>query len=442
MVFDRAETLSVDERSHLQTQRLRGLVDRLLAVDGGLQAGRLRAAGVTAGTDLTLDDLARLPTVGKADLWDAYPLSMLAVPIEDCEVVHGSSGTGGRPTLVAYTSRDVDLWAHVVARGLVGAGASARSLIHNAYGYGLFTGGLGIHHGARALGATVVPMSGGQTARQLRLIQDLKPQILTCTPSYAIYLGEAARADGIDPATLSLQAGLHGAEPWTDEMRARIETLLGIRALDIYGLSEVIGPGVACETLDSDGRLHVQEDHFLVEALDPVTGVPVPDGVLGELAFTTLTKEALPLLRYRTGDLARLDRAYASGREAGERTTVRMSKIVGRSDDMLVIRGVNVYPSEVEAVVLGHDAIAPQYVLVVDERSAMRRLIVCCEARSADTDPVTLAQSLVEMVSARLGIACEARVLPQGALPRVEVGKARRVISWTSDAESPIAGIQ
>jgi phenylacetate-CoA ligase len=434
MVFDRAEAMSTDERAALQTERLRLMIDRLLAVDGGVQAARLRAAGVTSGAELTLADLPRLPKVTKTDLWDAYPLGMLAVPIEDCVVVHGSSGTSGRPTLVAYTSNDVDLWAHVVARGLVGAGGSKQSIIHNAYGYGLFTGGLGIHHGARALGATVVPMSGGQTARQLRLIQDLKPQILTCTPSYAIYLGEAAVAEGIDPASLSLRVGLHGAEPWTASMRDQIESLLGIRALDIYGLSEVIGPGVACETLDSDGWLHVQEDHFLVEALDPA-GTPVPDGELGELVFTTLTKEALPLLRYRTGDLARLDR-----RPIGERTTVRMSKIVGRADDMLIIRGVNVYPSEVEAVVLGDDAVGPQYLLVIDSRAAMDRLIVCCESATSTVDATGLADRLVGALSRRLSVSCDVHVVAPGTLPRTEVGKARRLIRW-SDGVAPVTGL-
>jgi phenylacetate-CoA ligase len=435
MVFDRAEAMSVDERSALQARRLRAMVDRLLAVDGGLQASRLRAVGVESGADLTLADLVRLPVVTKADLWDAYPFEMLSVPIEDCVVVHGSSGTSGRPTLVAYTANDVDLWAHVVARGLVGAGATSRSLIHNAYGYGLFTGGLGIHHGARALGATVVPMSGGQTARQLRLIQDLKPQVLTCTPSYAIYLGEAARAAGADPSELSLRVGIHGAEPWTDAMRDQIESLLGIRALDIYGLSEVIGPGVACETLDSDGWLHVQEDHFLVEALDP-SGLPVPDGELGELTFTTVTKEALPLLRYRTGDLARLNRE-----PSGERTTVRMSKIVGRADDMLIIRGVNVYPSEVEAVVLGDDAIGPQYVLVIDARAAMPRLVVCCEARSSTVDLDALGLRLAGALDRRLSVSCQVHAMVPGTLPRTEVGKVQRVIRWT-DGPAPVAGLE
>ena len=433
MAFDRAETMSVDERAELQVRRLRTMVDRLLAVEGGRQAARLRDAGVMAGADLTLSDLPRLPTVTKSDLWDAYPFGMLAVPVEDCVVVHGSSGTSGRPTLVAYTSNDVDLWAHVVARGLVGAGGSKRSIIHNAYGYGLFTGGLGIHHGAGALGATVVPMSGGQTARQLRLIQDLQPEILTCTPSYAIYLGEAARAEGIDPAELSLRVGIHGAEPWTDAMRDQIESLLGIRALDIYGLSEVIGPGVACETLDSDGWLHVQEDHFLVEALDP-DGRPVPDGDLGELTFSTLTKEALPLLRYRTGDLARLNRDGS-----GDRTTIRMSRVVGRADDMLIIRGVNVYPSEVEAVVLADAAVGPQYLLVVDSRTAMPRLVVCCE--SAIADATGLAGRLHDALSRRLSLSCDVHVVAPGTLPRTEVGKARRVIRWT-DGAPPVTGLE
>jgi phenylacetate-CoA ligase len=438
MIFDTAETMSTDERAVLTTQRLRTLVDTLLAVNG-VQAVRLRAAGIDSGAELTLADLPHLPAVAKPDLWDAYPWGMLAVPIEDCVCVHGSSGTSGRPTVVAYTDADIDLWAHVVARSLVGAGATRKSLIHNAYGYGLFTGGLGIHHGARALGATVVPMSGGQTARQLRLIQDLKPEILTCTPSYAIYLGEAARADGIDPASLSLRVGIHGAEPWTDAMRVQIEELLGVRALDIYGLSEIIGPGVACETLHSGGWLHVQEDLFMVEALDPATGRPVPDGELGELTFTTLTKQALPLLRYRTGDLARLDRAPtpADDAESAWRTSVKMSKVVGRADDMLIVRGVNVYPSEVEAVVLADPAVGPQYLLVVDEHAALSRLVVCCES---DLDADSVATRLVGAIGKRTGISCDVRVLPLGALPRAEVGKAVRVRRWSS-GDAPVPGL-
>jgi phenylacetate-CoA ligase len=439
MIFDPAESISIDERAALQTHRLRALVTSLLAVDGGLQAQQLRAAGIDSGVELTLADLPHLPTVSKGDLWDAYPFGMLAVPIEDCVCVHGSSGTSGRPTLVAYTDADIDLWAHVVARSLVGAGATPKSLIHNAYGYGLFTGGLGIHHGARALGATVLPMSGGQTARQLRLMQDLKPDVLTCTPSYAIYLGEAARAEGMDPASLSLRVGIHGAEPWTDAMRLQIQELLGIRALDIYGLSEIIGPGVACETLHSGGWLHVQEDLFLVEALDPETGRPVPDGELGELAFTTLTKQALPLLRYRTGDLARLDRAPTpvDGAESGWRTSAKMSKIVGRADDMLIVRGVNVYPSEVEAVVLAEPGVGPQYLLVIDERAALPRMVVCCES---DLDASAVSSRLVETLAKRLSLSCDVHVVPTGSLPRIEVGKAVRVLRWSS-GDAPVPGL-
>lgn len=435
MIFDAAEAMSADERAALQTTRLRAMIDRLLAVAGGRQGERLRQAGVDAGAAVALDDLPALPAVTKPDLWDAYPLGFLSVPIEECVTVHGSSGTSGRPTLVAYTAADIEVWATVMARSLVGAGASSRSMIHNAYGYGLFTGGLGVHHGARALGATVVPVSGGQTARQLRLIQDLRPDVLTCTPSYAIYLGEAARAEGIDPRTLSLRVGVHGAEPWTDAMRDQIESLLGIRALDIYGLSEVIGPGVACETLDSDGWLHVQEDHFMVEALDPVTGRGMPDGELGELTFTTLTKEALPLLRYRTGDLARLDRTPTA-----ERTTVKMSRIVGRVDDMLVIRGVNVYPSEIEAVVLADEAVGPQYVLVLDATAALARLVVCCEPRESTVDAAALRDRLVGALARRLGVSCDVVVRPPGSLPRVEVGKARRLVKW-SEGPAPLPGL-
>jgi phenylacetate-CoA ligase len=436
VIFDPAETMSVDERTALQTRRLRALVDRLLAA-GGRQAAALRAAGVERGAGLTLDDLPGLPTVSKPDLWEAYPFGMLAVPLEECVTVHGSSGTSGRPTLVPYTANDLDLWAHVMARGLAGAGATRASIVHNAYGYGLFTGGLGVHHGARALGATVIPMSGGNTARQLRLIQDLRPDVLTCTPSYAIYLAEAARAEGLDPTSLGIRVGVHGAEPWTEAMRAQIELLLGIRALDIYGLSEVIGPGVACESLDSGGWLHVQEDHFFVEALDPATGAPVPDGESGELTFTTFTKEAFPLLRYRTGDLARLSREPSPD----GRTTVKMSKVVGRSDDMLVIRGVNVYPSEVEAVVLADAGVGPQYAIVIDARATLPRLVVCCEPAAPGIDGLEVAARLHEALARRLGLGCEVRVVAPGALPRTEVGKARRVLRWDA-GPAPLPGLE
>src|ERR1700729_412807 len=364
-----AETMPEEQRAAVQQKRLSGMIDRLLAA-GGLQGRMLAEAGLAGGADVALADLPRLPMTSKTDLWSHYPFGMLAVPLPEVVTVHGSSGTGGRPTLVAYTRGDLQLWARMCARALAAAGATADSIVHNAYGYGLFTGGLGIHQGAIELGATVIPVSGGMTSRQVTLIRDLRPDILTCTPSYAIRLGEALAAAGLRPGEgLQLKAGIFGAEPWTDALRARISELLGLRALDIYGLSEVIGPGVASECVVAADGLHVNEDHFLVEAVDPLTGGRVPDGTAGELVFTTVTKGALPLLRYRTGDIAALRR----GTCACGRTLVKMSKITGRRDDMLVIRGVNVYPSEVERVLLADPAVAADYLLVLDEREIPSR---------------------------------------------------------------------
>jgi phenylacetate-coenzyme A ligase PaaK-like adenylate-forming protein len=417
-----AEGMSCDERAVVQRERLRGLVDRLLERDG-VQGRRLRDAGVAAGADV--EELASLPTTAKQDLWDAYPFGMLAVPREDVVAVHGSSGTGGRPTLVGYTRNDLALWSRMCARALAAAGATRDSIIQNAYGYGLFTGGLGIHQGGIALGATVLPMSAGQTERQLTMMRDLKPDILTCTPSYAIYLGEALQGTGN-----SLRAGVFGAEPWSQAMRRQIEDLLGIKACDIYGLSEVIGPGVASECIEAQDGLHVNEDHFLVETLDPSTGKPTEDGVAGELTFTTPTKEALPLLRYRTGDIASLNRAPCT---CG-RTLVRMSKITGRVDDMVVIRGVNVYPSEVEAVLLAQPGVAPHYLLVVDRRTPTARLVVACEG---DPDRAALDDALKQ----RLGIHADVVVLPGGTVPRVEAGKAKRRVDWT-DGPAPLPGLE
>jgi len=426
----RAEAMSADERRMLQEHRLRGLVTRLLSLDG-VQAHRLRDAGVTSGDDVSLDDLPRLPTTSKRDLWEHYPFGLLAVPREQVVAVHGSSGTGGRPTLVGYTRNDLDLWAEMVARSLGCAGIGAGDIVHNAYGYGLFTGGMGFHLGGMKLGATVLPASGGMTQRQLTLLSDLKPQVLTCTPSYAVTIGEAARADGVDLS--SLRAGIFGAEPWSEALRAQIESLLPLKALDVYGLSEVIGPGVATECIEAQSGLHVNEDHFLVEAISLETGEPVPDGEPGELVFTTATKEALPLLRYRTGDVASLTR----GRCDCGRTLVRMSKIVGRRDDMLVIRGVNVYPSEVEAVLLGRQELAPHYLLVVDERRTPPELIVCCEADEPDTLPL---DEVVHQLHERLGLRARVQPYPVGTLPRTEVGKAVRLARWREGAP-PVPGL-
>ncbi len=434
-----AESMPHEQRAALQDERLRGLVDRLLAA-GGVQADRLRQAGVTSGADAGLENLADLPVTGKQDLWDGYPFGLLAVPQDEVVVVHGSSGTGGRPTLVSYSRADVALWARMCARALAAAGAGPGTIVHNAYGYGLFTGGLGIHQGAIELGATVVPVSGGMTARQVTLIRDLKPQILTCTPSYAIRLGEALAEAGLTSETgLSLTAGVFGAEPWSQEMRVRINDLLGIAALDIYGLSEVIGPGVASECIVAADGLHVNEDHFLVETLDPLTGEPVPEGEPGELTFSTLTKEALPLLRYRTGDIAALRR----GTCACGRTLVRMSKVTGRKDDMLVIRGVNVYPSEIERVLLAEPAVSPDYLLVVDERDGGRDLIACCEIteRTGDSgSEADLGGALQDRLRDALGLRVTVAMVPAGAVPRTEVGKAVRVRRW-SGGEPPVPGL-
>ena len=457
-----AEAMPAEQLAALQTQRLRVLIDRLLAA-GGVQAGRLAEAGVTGGAEVSLEHLAKLPTTDKQDLWDTYPFGLLAVPREQVVAVHGSSGTGGRPTLVSYTKGDLALWSRMCARALAAAGAGPGTIIHNAYGYGLFTGGLGIHQGAIELGATVVPASGGMTARQVRLIAELRPEILTCTPSYAIRLGEALAAAGLTPETgLSLKAGIFGAEPWTPEMSGRIEVMLGLRALDIYGLSEVIGPGVASECIVAADGLHVNEDHFLVEVLDPATAEPLPDGSRGELTFTTLTKEALPLLRYRTGDIS----AVSRGNCPCGRTLLKMSKVTGRNDDMLVIRGVNVYPSEIERVLLSEPAVAPDYVLVIDERNGGRELIACCERLTGRTaaspsagrsvpgagaDPGTevggpvcpqdeLSQRLEHRLRETLGLRVRVAMVPPGSVPRTEVGKAVRVRRWSA-GEPPVPGL-
>jgi phenylacetate-CoA ligase len=432
-----AEAMTPEDLAAVQQERLRRLAGRLLAA-GGPAGARLAAAGLASAAELTLADLPRLPFTTKQDLWDNYPLGLLAVDRREVAAVHASSGSRGRPTIVAYTQGDLRLWARMCARALAAAGAGPGSTVHNAYGYGLFTGGLGIHQGALELGATVVPASGGMTARQVTLIADLRPDILTCTPSYAVRLGEALAAAGLAPgAGLELRAGVFGAEPWTLELRDRIEQLLGLRALDIYGLAEVIGPGVAAECVVAADGLHVNEDHFLVEAVDPVSGQPVPDGTAGELVFTTLTEEALPLLRYRTGDIAALRR----GRCECGRTLVRMSRVTGRRDDMLVIRGVNVYPSEVERALLAEPGLASDYLLVVDEREPGRRLLACCEARTDYPGQLPSPSVLESRLREALGVGVAVRVMPPGSVPRTEVGKAVRLVRWAVGEPPPLSGL-
>jgi phenylacetate-CoA ligase len=435
----RAETMSDDERAVLQTQRLGALLGRLTDASPFYKR---RLGDAEAG--VTLDDLAALPFTSKADLWDHYPWGLLAVRREQVVRVHGSSGTGGRPTLVAYSRGDLALWAEVCARALGCAGAGPGTITHVGYGYGLFTGGLGMHQGAELMGCTVIPASAGQTQRQVTLIRDLRPEVLCCTPSYAARLGEALGEAGVAKDEISLRVGIFGAEPWSEAMRAEIEAVLPLKALDIYGLSEIIGPGVSCECLEAQAGLHVNEDHFLVEVVDPDSGQPVPDGDRGELVFTTLTKEAMPVVRYRTGDIASLDRsACVCGR-----TLARMSKVTGRRDDMLVIRGVNVYPSEVEAVLVAERAVAPHYLLVIDRTETMPKLVVACELAAgwticADTEEAERERVAAEVAAAllqRLGLTTEVRVLPGGTIPRVELGKAQRVVERTPDHD-PLGGL-
>ena len=439
----RAETMSDDERADLQSRRLGALLERLAA--SPFYARRLTEAGVERGARVGLDDLAALPFTTKADLWEHYPWGLLAVPREQVVRVHGSSGTGGRPTLVAYSRGDLAVWSEVCARALGCAGAGPGTLVHNAYGYGLFTGGLGLHQGAELLGCTLVPASGGQTQRQVALIRDLRPEVLCCTPSYAVRLGEALGEAGIARDEVSLRVGIFGAEPWSEAMRAQIEAALPLKALDIYGLSEVIGPGVSCECLEAQAGLHVNSDHFLVEVVDPASGRPLGPGERGELVFTTLTKEAMPVLRYRTGDLAALDPSPC----ACGRTLPRMSKVTGRKDDMLVIRGVNVYPSEVEAVLVAERAVAPHYLLVVDRTEAMPKLVVACElaagwticGETEEAERERVAGEVGAALLQRLGLATEVRVLPVGSIPRVELGKAQRVLERTA-AHDPLAALR
>lgn len=359
-----------------------------------------------------LDALADRPFTAKSDLRDAYPFGMLRVPRDECVRIHASSGTRGKATIVAYTQADIDLWADCCARAIAAAGGGPGTLVHIAYGYGLFTGGLGFHYGAERLGCTVVPASSGNTPRQAQLIEDLGAEILCCTPSYALAISDHVQ----DAGRLKLRAGLFGAEPWSDRMRGAIEEALNICAIDVYGLSEIVGPGVAAECLEGLGGAHINEDHFLVETIDPDTGVAVADGEVGELVFTTLTKEAMPLLRYRTGDLASVTRDPCP---CG-RTFARMSRVKGRTDDMLVIRGVNVFPSEIERVLLGVDGLEPHYQLVVERLERLDELTVQVEG-AVDPAPVR------EQLERALGLSARVEVVDRGSIPRSE-GKALRVL--------------
>jgi phenylacetate-CoA ligase len=424
MIWNReAETLPRERLAALQLARLRATVARLLQAVPPIR-DRLHAAGVASAADVqSLADLPRLPFTHKADLREHYPYGLFAVPREEIVRLQASSGTRGKPTVVGYTRHDLAVWSEVMARCLAAGGARPGMVLHNAYGYGLFTGGLGFHQGGELLGCTVLPMSGGFTQRQVLLLQDLGGEALCCTPSYALNLAQAMRDQGVDPRALRLQLGFFGAEPWTEAMRAEIERQLGLTALNCSGLSEIVGPGIAAECVEVRQGAHGQEDHFLAEIVDPESGAPLPPGAEGELVLTTLTKEALPMLRYRTGDLTALDPTPC----ACGRTTARMARVRGRRDDMLIVRGVNLYPSEVERILLGVPDVAPHYQLVLDRPGALDQLTVLCEPAHAAMDPAALRARVERALHAETGLHVAVQVLAPGTVPRSE-GKAVRVL--------------
>lgn len=428
------EAMPPAERATLQGERLRALVARLKAVGGPYWQEKLEAVGPE--TIRGIEDLRKLPFTVKAELRGSYPFGMLAVPLSETVRIHASSGTRGKPTVVAYTARDVDVFADVNARSVAAAGGTADDVLHVAYGYGLFTGGLGLHYGGERLGATVVPASGGNAGFQIQMMADLGANGLACTPSFAMLLAERAQEDGLlARISATLRYGAFGAEPWSEAFRQKLEDAWGgFDACDIYGLSEVIGPGVAMECREGKGALHVFDDHFLPEVVDPDTGEPATTGGLGELVLTTLTKEALPVIRYRTGDVTRfVDEPCPCGR-----THRRIDRFSGRVDDMLIIRGVNVFPSEIEAVLLDDPAVGGQYAIVVDRRETLPRLEVRCEFATAEfeTSHDEVVTRLRTRLTERLRLRIETvSVGRPGSIPRQETGKAQRVFERTAESD-------
>ena len=420
--LDPIETASRDEIAALQLERLRWSV-RHAYENVPTYRARFDAAGVHPDDLRTLEDLARFPFTTKDDLRAAYPFGLFAVPRERIARIHASSGTTGKPTIVGYTSRDLETWAEVVARSIRAAGGRPGMIVHVAYGYGLFTGGLGAHYGAERLGCTVVPVSGGMTERQVTLIEDLRPDIIMVTPSYMLAILDEFRRQGLDPRASSLAIGIFGAEPWTNAMRAEIEEAFDMHAVDIYGLSEIIGPGVANECVETKDGLHLWEDHFYPEIIDPEEGRVLADGERGELVLTTLTKEAMPVIRYRTRDLTRLLPGTA-------RTMRRIEKITGRSDDMIILRGVNVFPSQVEEQILRVGGLAPHYQLVLTRDGRLDAMTVRVEAEpgvAGAEQRAALAQELAQHVKGVIGVSVGVEVVDPGAIER-STGKARRVV--------------
>lgn len=428
MIYDiEFETLPREAIEAIQLRRLKETVERVYATVPFYRR-KFDEAAVTPSDIKRLEDLKRLPFTSKQDLRDNYPYGMFAVPMDNVVRIHASSGTTGKPTVVGYTARDIQTWSELMARSLTAGGATRGDIIHNAYGYGLFTGGLGVHYGAEKLGASVIPISGGNTKRQILIMKDFAPTILTCTPSYALHLAEVAAEIGVDFGTLRLKSGIFGAEPWSEEMRAEIEAKLHLNAIDIYGLSEVIGPGVSIECLEARNGLHIFEDHFIPEIIDPESGETLPNGEQGELVFTSITKEAFPVIRYRTSDVTSLNREPC----ICGRTHVRMRKVSGRTDDMLIIRGVNVFPSQIESVLMEMKEVEPHYQLVVDRLDNLDTLTVMVEVgESFFSDEVRVLQALERKISKNikefLGVSAKVKLVEPKTIARSE-GKAQRVI--------------
>jgi phenylacetate-CoA ligase len=421
------ETLPRQVLEALQLKRLKSVAERVYA-NVPFYKDSFARAGITPSDITSLDDLQRLPFTTKQDMRDSYPYALFAAPMEEIVRIHASSGTTGKPTVVGYTQKDIDTWTELMARSFVTAGAHKGDIIHNAYGYGLFTGGLGAHYGAEKLGASVIPISGGNTKRQIMIMQDFGSTVLTCTPSYSLYLAEEAAVEGVDIKGAKLRVGIFGAEPWSEAMRNEIEAKLGLHAIDIYGLSEIMGPGVAIECIEEKHGLHIWEDHFIPEIINPETGKPVPEGEKGELVITTITKQGIPLIRYRTRDITSISYAPC----ACGRTHARIARMSGRSDDMLIIRGVNVFPSQIESILVRIEGVEPHYVLIVDRKDNLDTLEVHVEVdEQIFSDEIKILQGLSRRIEKEikdmLGVTCTVKLVEPKTIQRSE-GKAKRVI--------------
>ena len=421
------ETLPREALEALQLKRLQHTLERVYATVPFYKR-KFDEAGIKPEDIKSLEDLKKLPFTTKDDLRENYPFGMFAVPLKQVVRVHASSGTTGKPTVVGYTKRDIETWSELMARSLAAAGVTKEDIIQNAYGYGLFTGGLGVHYGAEKMGATVIPISGGHSKRQIMIMKDFGATVLTCTPSYALHLAEVAEEMGVNPKDTNLRVGIFGAEPWTEEMRKQIEETWGIKAIDIYGLSEIIGPGVSVECEEAQCGLHIFEYHFIPEIIDPETGEPLPYGEYGELVITTITKEAFPVIRYRTRDITRLIKEPC----ICGRTLVRMDRVKGRTDDMLIIRGVNVFPSQIEEILMSTEGILPHYMIIVDREGNLDTLEVQVEVdEKIFSDEVKrlqqLARKIEQNIKETIGISAKVKLVEPKTLQRFE-GKARRVI--------------